>query len=182
MVRKTTTEQKLGNQAIVYIAINQSLTSNGIIFVAWQLILLIIEICFLFLKLPFPWKKSKDREAIMPRKRGYIAKNKNFYIWTNVTLRPLCMLQMQRPSTVNIVFPRVQIQAFTVGSLKIRWAYLLWWAIWENTPKHQSVWLIDFLSEPHHHLLFPQVNKNEKGPLLQASWWGKDTCKPASYS
>lgn len=32
--RKTTTEQKLGNQAIVYIAINQSLTSNGIIFVA----------------------------------------------------------------------------------------------------------------------------------------------------
>ena len=29
-------------------------------------------------------------------------------------------------------------------------------------PEHQSVWLIDFLSEPHHQVLFPQVNKNEK--------------------
>ena len=132
----------------------------------------------LFLKLPFPEKKSKGRKAIMPRKRVYIAKSKECsYIWTNVLLRPLCMLQMQRPSTVNIVFLCVQIQAFTVGSLKIRWAYLLWWAIWENTPKHQSVWLIDFLSEPHHHLLFPQVNKNEKAHFYKSHGGGKILAK-----
>lgn len=93
--------------------------------------------------------------------------------WCKCALGPLCVLQMQRPSSENIVLSNTQIQTFTVGSLRMRAdEYTCCDELYKKqAPKHQSLWSTDSLSQPHHLLSSRLVNKNEE-PTSTSLIWG----------